>query len=270
MQEKSHFFSDLVSPFDARDYKIATVSQEFPDSFELPKVTVKNQGFTGSCVAHACSSVVEYHNKKQEGTDKVFSTEFIYGYRPLGYYVGEGMYVRDALKTLQKIGDCYLSDLRGNHKCPEAMENVNENLEQLKEYAYPHRISAYAKINGEKEIKQALMDYGYVVVSMPWYKDYKLVDGVYTTTLQEKSGYHCVLIYGWNEKGWLVHNSWGAWWGQGGRFIVPFDFKWKESWAVIDNIQGEKDIKRPNWFIQNFGPLINKIVRFFKKLFKSA
>lgn len=268
MQENNSIFSNLVSPYDARDFKIALTSTDFPENFELPGVTVKNQGSTGSCVAHACSSVVEYHNKEQEGTDKVFSTEFIYGYRPTGYYVGEGMYIRDALKTLLKVGDCLQSDLSGNHKCPKAMEKVNANLEQLKDYAYPHRISAYAKINGENEIKNALMKYGYVVVSMPWHKDYKLVNDVYTYTSNETSGYHCVVIYGWTKQGWLVHNSWGKWWGKDGKFTVPFNFKWREAWAVIDEIQGEGDIKRPNWFIRTISPIINQIVHWFSITFK--
>ena len=75
MKVSDRVFSNLVSPFDIRDYKIATTTQEFPETFVLPEVTVKNQGSTGSCVAHACSSVVEFHNKRQENTDTVFSTE---------------------------------------------------------------------------------------------------------------------------------------------------------------------------------------------------
>ena len=121
MKVADRVFSTLVSPFDIRDYKVAVTATTFPETFKLPEVTVKNQGSTGSCVAHACSSVVEFHNKRQENTDTVFSTEFIYGYRPAGYYVGEGMYIRNALKTLREVGDCTLADLRGNQKCPEAM-----------------------------------------------------------------------------------------------------------------------------------------------------
>jgi hypothetical protein len=97
----------------------------------------------------------------------VFSTEFIYGYRPLGYYVGEGMYIRDALKTLQKVGVCPKADLTGNNKCQKAMENVNKKIDVLKTKAYPHRISTYAKVKTVEEIKQALMTFGYVIVSMP-------------------------------------------------------------------------------------------------------
>jgi hypothetical protein len=270
MSETNRVFSNLISPFDIRDYKIAATTQEFPDTFVLPEVSIKNQGSVGSCVAHACSSVVEFHNKRQENTDTVFSTEFIYGYRPLGYYVGEGMYIRNALKTLREVGDCPLTDLKGNHKCPEAMKAVEDNIEKLKDAAYPHRISTYAKISKEAEIKQALMDFGYVVVSMPWYKNSKLVDGIYTFTSKETNGYHCVVIYGWNERGWLVQNSWGKLWGKKGRFVVPFDFKWSEAWAVTDEIKGEGDIVRPtdNWFIRTFGKLINVVVNTLRKVFK--
>ena len=270
MKVTDRVFSNLVSPFDIRDYKVAVKNTEFPGTFKLPEVTVKNQGSTGSCVAHACSSVVEYHNKRQENTDTVFSTEFIYGYRPAGYYVGEGMYIRNALKTLREVGDCPLADLRGNQKCPEAMKTVEAKLEELKDKAYPHRISTYAKVNTVDEIKQALVDFGYVVISMPWYKDYKLKNGVYTYTKDKDHGYHCMVIYGWNENGWLVHNSWGKTWGQRGKFILPFNFKLREAWAVTDEIKGEGDIIRPNdnWFVKTFAPLINALANFFRKLFK--
>lgn len=263
-------FSTLISPFDVRDYRIATTAKEFPASFVLPEVSVKNQGSVGSCVAHACSSVVEFHNKRQEGTNTVFSTEFIYGYRPAGYYVGEGMYIRNALKTLREVGDCPKADLSGNHECDKAMAVVEARLDELKDLAYPHRISTYAKVKTVDEIKQALMDFGYVVVSMPWHEDYQLVDGVYTFKSTKNRGYHCVVIYGWDERGWLVHNSWGSGWGQKGKFIVPFDFKWREAWAVTDNVIGEGDVIRPedNWFVKNFSKIINIVVNFFRKVFK--
>lgn len=272
MKVTERVFSNLISPFDIRDYRIAVTAQEFPETFALPEVTVKNQGGTGSCVAHACSSVVEFHNKRQENTDVVFSTEFIYGYRPVGYYIGEGMYIRNALKTLREVGDCPLADLKGNHKCPEAMEAVESNKKELMDKAYPHRISTYAKVSTTEEIKKALMDFGYVVVSMPWYKDYKLKKGVYTYTSDETNGLHCVLIYGWDERGWLVHNSWGKTWGKNGKFVVPFDFKWSEAWAVTDKIIGEGDVVRPtdNWFVKTFSKAINSVVNFFRKVFKKS
>lgn len=270
MKVSDRLFTNLTSSYDIRDYKVNVTEKEFPIAFTLPEVTVKNQGSTGSCVAHACSSVVEFHNKRQEGTDTIFSTEFIYGYRPAGYYTGEGMVIRDALKTLQKVGDCPLTSLRGNNKCPQAMRNVSANLDILKTEAYPHRISTYAKVKTVDEIKQALMSFGYVVVSMPWHKNYKLRQGVYTYTSNETRGYHCLVVYGWDERGWLVHNSWGKSWGQKGKFVVPFDFKWREAWAITDEIKGEGEIIKPqkNILIKLFSGIINGIVNLFRKLFK--
>lgn len=267
MKVEERFFTNLVSPFDVRDYKIATTTEELPTSFQLAGVTVKNQGSTGSCVAHACSSLVEYFNKTQQETNTVFSTEFIYGYRPFGYYVGEGMYIRDALKTLQKLGDCPLSDLRGNNDCEKAMENVEAKLDELKEVAYPHRISTYMKVSSEREIKEALYKYGYVIFSMNWHKDYKLKDGVYTYSSDETRGGHALVIYGWDERGWLVQNSWGKGWGQQGKFILPYDFKMKEAWAVTDSIVNGEDIIKPTekWYIKLFSKLINAIMRIFKR-----
>lgn len=232
---------DVVrSPYDARDYTIAA-DTAFPEEFVLEvKVPVKNQGMKPTCVAHALCSVVEYHNLRQRGSYEKFSTEFIYGTREDGYYIGDGMCIRDGLKTIQRYGDTYLIDCSGNHDLDKAMENVSARSEELRELAYPHRISSYFKLNTEEEIKTALMKYGVVVVSMNTYRDAKLVDDVYTYDPTKGSGRHCVFIYGWNKKGWLVQNSWGTWYGGDGRFILPFDFKLNEAWGVVDNItEGE-------------------------------
>jgi hypothetical protein len=274
MRVEDRKFTSLVSPYDVRDYKFACVSEVvLPETFDCTaselasvKLSVKDQGSTGSCVAHACSSVIEFHNKRQKATGTIFSTEFIYGYRPLGYYVGEGMYLRDALKTIQKIGDVPLTTLRGNHECDEAMEAVEAKLEEYKDIAYPHRVSTYMRVNSEQDIKQALMKYGPVLVSMPWAANYKLKNGVYTVEGTATRGNHCVFIYGWDERGWLVHNSWGAGWGQKGKFVVPFDFKWNEAWSITDSIVEDDDVVRPEekWYVRVF----YKIINFFKNLFK--
>lgn len=272
MRVDERIFDSLVSPYDVRDYQLRKpdTAREFPETFELDAVTVKDQGNTGSCVAHALSSVVEYHNARQENNKETFSTEFIYGYRPQGYYVGSGMYIREALKTINKLGDCYTFDCPGNHEYDKAMKNINEQLDNLTDKAYPHRITQYVRLNNVDDIKSALMDYGYVVVSMKWHANYKLKNGVYTYPENDSTrGNHCVIIYGWNKDGWLVHNSWGKYWGKQGKFIVPFTFEWNEAWAVIDTIDNDdKDIKKPNKFIQFFSKVINWVNNLLRSLKK--
>lgn len=265
MKEIIEAFGAFDSPFDARDYKlVASGTEEFPKTFKLPTVTVKNQGNTNSCVAHATSSVVEYHHKRQHDEKVVFSTEFIYGFRDFGYYVGEGMYLRNALNTLRKYGDVPLADLKGNNEYEAAMENVNNQSYELLEKAYPHRISSYFRVNDEDSIKSALMNHGYVVAGMNWHKGAKLVDGVYTPT-DEIAGGHAIVIYGWNEKGWLAQNSWGGNWGNKGRFIIPFDLKIREAWGITDNITDDIVMPKRSKFRDILYKLYNCIVNLFKK-----
>lgn len=230
-----YFESAINSPYDARDYTI-TAEKDFPVVFALDTVPVKNQGAKPTCVPHALSSVVEYHHQRQHGEYVRFSTEFIYGLREDGYYMGKGMRIRDALNTLLKYGNVYESDCEGNHNCEKAMSNVSKDIDRLKELAYPHRISGYFKITNADELKTALMKFGVVVASMNTYGGARLVKDVYTYDSTRGFGRHCVFIYGWNEKGWLVQNSWGYLYGGDGRFIIPYKFKFNEMWGIADDI----------------------------------
>lgn len=259
----------ILSPFDIRDYKIVAMD-DLPDEFSTRKVPVKNQYFNSSCVAHALSTIIEYHYVKLTNSNKRFSTEFIYGYRELGYYIGDGMRIRDALKTIQKYGDPFQSDCKGNNNYQKAMVTVNENINELKDLAYPHRISAYVRLTSADEMKTAIMTNGPIVVSMNWYNNYELMNNVYMYDLSSDYSKHCIVIYGWNKDGWLVQNSWGSNFGIDGRFIVPYTFKFNEAWGIIDNIDDTRfDVVTPseNNFMKKIYKIINTIVNFVRDLF---
>lgn len=253
------FNSAVKSSYDIRDYTIKPET-DFPKEFALSTVPVKNQWSKPTCTAHALSSVCEYHHLRQHGEYARFSTEFIYGLRENGYYIGDGMSIRDGLNTLLKYGDVYESDCEGNHDYEKAMSAVSKDVDNLKELAYPHRISAYFKINGADELKTALMKHGVVVASMKVYDKYTLKNDVYTYDTKNDYGMHAVLIYGWNEKGWLVQNSWGYLWGGDGRFVIPFDFEFNEMWGITDDIT--EDIVQPkrNKWLDAIYAFINKII----------
>ena len=260
----------VKSPYDIRDYKIVAVS-DLPEEYSTAKVHVKNQRSESTCVAHALSSVIEYHYKKLTKMSRSFSTEFIYGYRESSYYIGDGMVIRDALKTIQKYGDPYQSDCIGNNNVEVAMTRVDADVETLKEFAKPHKISAYVRLNTIDEMKTAIMNHGPIVVSMTWHGGYKLVNNVYTYDNNNAYGRHCVMIYGWNKDGWLVQNSWGMSFGENGRFIVPYSFKFNEAWGIIDDIDDTKvEVITPskNKFKRLVYSVINIAVNVFIKLFK--
>ena len=255
--------SVVKSPYDIRDYTI-TADSEFPASFALETVPVKNQGTSPTCTAHALSSVVEYHHRRQHGNSARFSTEFIYGLRELGYYIGRGMRIRDGLNTLLKYGNVFEEECEGNHDYVDAMNHVSKDADRLKEIAYPHRISSYYRVKNADELKTALMQHGVVVVSMNTYDGHRLVNDIYTYDETRDHGVHCVFIYGWNEKGWLVQNSWGYLYGGDGRFIIPFDFKFNEMWGITDNItDGNVNKPKRNKILDVIYSVINALVNLF-------
>ena len=258
----------VKSPYDARDYTISA-DKELPEKYSLPaKVPVKNQGTKPTCVAHALASLVEYHNKVQNDNNyRAFSTEFIYGTRDIGYYVGDGMAIRDALKTIQKYGDPYKTDCPGNNDVAKAMETINAKVDAYRELAYPHRISTYYKVNNEDEIKTALYKHGPVVVSMNTYEGATIENDIYTYDKNAKSGRHCVLLYGWDERGWLVQNSWGTLYAGDGRFVIPYDYKFNEAWGVTDDINSpEVNVKKRNAFTNFIYKVYNAIVNWWLKV----
>lgn len=254
------------SAYDIRDYKIkadAELPEEYKGSFDIP---VKNQKNKPTCVAHALASLVEYHNKRQSGKYRKFSTEFIYGFRPEGYYIGDGMCIKDGLKTLLNKGDVYYTELEGNSNYERAMEKVKADIVALSYKAHPHRISAYYKLNTADEIKTAIMRDGAVVASMNTYDGARLVKDVYTYDKNAEHGRHCVLLIGWNKNGWIVQNSWGYLYGGDGRFVLPFSFELNEAWGVTDDITDITTPKRSKWR-DIFYKLVNELVKLFKGAF---
>lgn len=260
-------FGAILSPYDVRDYRIGVAATAvYPTSYEIPLLpAVKNQGARSTCVAHALSSLVEVHNALQYDNHEKFSTDFIYGTRDVLQYRGEGMYVREALSNLRKYGDCYWKDCPTNSTADDAYEIVAARLGELRDLAYPHRISTYYRCYTPSEIKAALFNHGPVIVSVKMYHNARVIDGVYCWDDNDTFGYHCMLCYGYNEKGWLIQNSWGAHYGDGGRFVLPYNFDLREAWGVSDNIDDPIIIKKRNTPISNFFyKLYNKIVNFFR------
>lgn len=249
----------VQSPYDVRDYRICA-NIELPTTYVCPaRVAVRNQGSKPTCVAHALASLVEYHNKIQHKENRAFSTEFIYGTRDIGSYIGDGMVIRDALKVIQKYGTPYKNDCPGNNDVQKAMQNINSNLERYRELAYPHRVTTYYKCSTKEEIKTALIKHGPAVVSMTCYEDAKIVNDTYTYSSKKSTGKHCVIIYGYDERGWLIQNSWGTDYAGDGRFVMPYSYKFNEMWGVTDDIVSEDLKVKPKGKFMNF---IYKIYNF--------
>lgn len=206
----------IFSGYDARDYKLVCAAREydFPKEFELKTVRIKCQDAVGSCVAHSLSSVLEYYNNEQNDNPAEMSVGYIYGNRSTSEYKGEGMIMRDALEAVRKCGDVYKKDfcngIIDNVEVPVATALYEMQKDALHKKSYPHRISQYCRVNSVNAIKASLYAGNPVLMAMMWYDDMEVIDGVLTTSYVGEAGGHCMFIYGWNETGWLVQNSWGC------------------------------------------------------------
>ena len=234
-------FGALKSKKDIREYRVSSIkpnSIEIPNEYELTMPEVKNQDSTGSCVAHSLSTIIEYFNMVQEQEYKQFSTGYIYGNRRNTDYYGSGMYVDKAINAVVKWGDVYNEKFNYNIEVPDAIAKFEEQAFELAPDAYPHRFSEFYRLDTDEERKLHLMQYGPIIFSIAWYKDY-YVDKktkVLTHLSNEIAGYHCMVIYGWNELGWKFQNSWGTTFGNRGRAILPYNTEFDTCYGIKDNI----------------------------------
>lgn len=257
----------LFSKPDVRDYVAHTELSEFPKEFELNMPKVKSQGSVGSCVAHALSTIVEYFNQKETGKYEEMSTGYIYGNRRLSVYKGQGMYTRDAISTVARYGDVPNVYFPVNVEIPYAIEKFEAEVDKIESVGYHFKFAEYFKLKDELAIKTSIMENGPVAFSMHWFDDIKVKNGIMQTECvkTKKTGGHCMVIYGWNEQGWKVQNSWGALWGNKGNVIIPYDVPLKEVWGIKDaESTSSLVLKKPfkTKFGEKIAKLLNSIISF--------
>lgn len=255
----------IFSDKDVRDYEaVCSAVVDFPKEFELKMVRIKDQGIIGSCVAHSISEVIEYFNSVQIGDTTEMSVGYIYGNRSTSTWKDPGMITRDALKAVKLYGDVPKEYFPYNTEVPKVIEEYKKVSEELYDISYPYRISTYARLTTDNAVKQALMSNGPVIMAMEWFNDMKVKNGILTTSKKQSAGGHCMVIYGWNEQGWKVQNSWGKRWGDNGTCIIPYDMSIREFWTVTDDVIQDMEIKKP--FSSILGRLIAKLINWIYSL----
>lgn len=261
-------YGAIFSGVDVRDYQMvcATPKQDFPEEFQLQTVRVKNQGNVNSCVAHALSSVIEYYNSIQRNDPTEMSVGYIYGNRTNTDYKGPGMVIRDALDAARKYGDVPKEDFPQNAEMPKALMLFQRHSKDLYEIGHPNRISEYCRVNTVSAAKFALMSGAPLLMGMEWFSDMRVEDGILITDYIGNEGGHCMLICGWNSRGWLVQNSWGEEWGVDGKFTLPYEMGMAECWAVLDDIIEGAHIKKP--YNSKAGKMLAKVLNKVRNVFQ--
>ena len=212
---------------DERDWLLGELSidTEIPDSYsvELPEY-IKLQGSKPTCVSCASALIKEYQEKSEE-----MSGEFIYwlAMRDEKATKTTGMYFRDALKYLQKIGE--LKNSLFPTDGVKWKEPVVANWEEL---SRNNRIGFYAKVGLSKdEIKKAIYQFGPILIGVyavnfnvtsEIKNRVRTIDGI-IKPFKTQGNPHAIVAYGYDEEGLIIRNSWGSSWGENGNAKILWD-----------------------------------------------
>jgi len=220
---------------DQRDQLYASIAA--PPAVLPPKVdlragcsAVENQGQLGSCTANALVGNLEFLEKKAGQPVTDLSRLFIYyNERAMEGTVGEdsGAAIRDGVKSLVHQGVC------GEQSWPYNIARFTQKPPPAcYQSAADHKVTSYHRVVGLLQMRQCLAEGYPFVFGFTVYTAFESPAVAKTGKLNlpkpaEKSlGGHAVCAVGYDDaaKRVLVRNSWGADWGIGGYFTIPYDY----------------------------------------------
>ena len=184
-------------------------SMPIPKSYSFKRFLpgVLNQGSQSICVPCSVSAYLNWRENLKTGSkqDNKIDYHEIYNIRTNS---GEGMTFKEAFKYLRHHG-------------------VSSNSGNL-------LIKEYAMIKDIDALKMALIMNGPCVGALPVYSDrpeFWNREGGDTFY-----GYHAISIVGYNSYGFIIRNSWGTSFGNGGYTTISFEEfnKLLEIWTILD------------------------------------
>jgi C1A family cysteine protease len=257
---KYGWIPDRPDPRD-RVFAAAKTRDELPESVTLRHLcsAVEDQGKLSSCVGNACAGLLEVlENKgattftkkltpwekflcnvgvKKSGCTGTFTVGFMDVSRLFIYYNARardgmerndgGCSIRSALKELNAKGYCW------EKEWPYDWGKVNTRpVSMCYASAKDHAITEYNSLFTVTDMMACLADGYPFVIGLSIYESFEgskaRITGVIKMPSPKESslGGHAVLCIGYNKKTerFLMKNSWGAGWGDGGYFTIPFEY----------------------------------------------
>ena len=219
------------------DYKEKFIPdiKDLPDSVDLRRYMspdIEHQGMIGSCVTNAITSAIEYISYRATGKFFPMSRMFLY-YTARIHAEGDieikdtGCNIIQALKSAKEIGVCL------EETCPYDIEKVNEKPDT---YAFveaeKYKIDQFLKVTPNLDHMLACLAEGYPFVFGLRIKDsFGKINGIISEPVEGESrtdnhANHAMLCVGYNKKKkvFIVRNSWGKDWGDGGYCYIPFSY----------------------------------------------
>ena len=219
---------------DHRDYLYSAIAPKvkLPSKVDLrPQCPpVENQGRLGSCTANALAGNLQFLEVADAEVYKDLSRLFIYyNERAIEGTVAydSGAMLRDGIKVLAKFGVCPESSwpydiAQFTRKPPAAC--YKEGLKR--------RITSYHRLQALGEMLNCLAEGFPFVFGFTVYESFETLKVAKTGIVpmpkktEKVLGGHAVMAAGYDQekKRFLVRNSWGPEWGQGGYFTIPYAY----------------------------------------------
>ena len=196
--------------------------------FATPKIL--DQGQLGSCTVNCTNSMIQYVERLHDDPDQdKLSRLWLYWYmrEKMGTVEEDsGGYLRDALDIAAKRG------VPRETYWPYIIEKFRQAPTAGTVSAQHHRVLEYRSVSdtSERDMQACLAEgypfvFGFAVYESFWQID---TDGWWTGERGGIDGYHAVACWGYDfrdtnpaRQHWIIRNSWGTGWGDGGYFYVP-------------------------------------------------
>lgn len=214
-----------------RQFSSASSSISIKNSVDLrPHCSdIENQRTTGSCVAQATVGSLELLENLQGIPFTDLSRLYVYYNARLAINqanVDKGSRIRDAMASLSSVGVCS----EASWPFVISKVNVKPGWSEYRE-GYIHRLSGYYSITGTgqdriDQIKKSLSaDHG-VVFAVSVYENFMPGSPLAPPPSGRLKGGHAMLIVGYDSgtKTFIVRNSWGTDWADGGYFLCKEDW----------------------------------------------
>lgn len=242
----------LADPYDRRDWKFkdsvfCAAPHGIPDNYQTKDSPFTyDQGNTMMCAACAYNFIryIQEREEGQSGLTQPLSPAFTYCNRP-DEEAMEGMYLKTPLRN-GKNGSILFSEFPDFGRLSILKEKYNANKQIWMSMARPFAINSYYECNSRKEVQQAIMNTGAVLIGIQvydcFYKPDKDGHVIYDPNKDYISdGGHALAVYGWKtdkdgKLWWLIKNSWGPEYGIHGSCWLPEEYPWMQNaYAAVDN-----------------------------------
>jgi C1A family cysteine protease len=204
---------------------------------------VYDQGRIGSCTANAIAGAIEFDLLKQ-GSDFMPSRLFIYyNERFMEGTVGSdaGAQIRDGIKSVASQGDCPedqwpYDDTPADPNTgvfPPNAPAAQQPPQSCYDNAVQYKVLNYQSVDQNLADMKACLSEGYpFVYGFTVYESFESQQVAQTGDVplpspgEQVLGGHAVLAVGYDddESKFIVRNSWGPNWGDGGYFYMPYAY----------------------------------------------